>query len=84
MDSNVRVHTDRVGLKEILEGTDVKPRMIRWTLLLQEFDLQILQRKEEIEETFMDIQEIAPPKEVSSIYIHVGTTQPKRKFSISR
>ena len=33
-DSKVRVHTDRVGLKEILERTDVKPRKIRWTLLL--------------------------------------------------
>ena len=55
MDSNVRVHTDRVGLKEILEGTDVKPRMIRWTLLLQEFDFKILQRKEEIEGTSVDV-----------------------------
>ena len=46
-DSKVRVYTDRMGLKETLEKTDVKPRMIRWILLLQEFDLQIIQRSEE-------------------------------------
>jgi hypothetical protein len=46
-DSKFRVYTDRMGLKEILERTDVKPRMIRWILLLQEFDLQIIQRRED-------------------------------------
>jgi hypothetical protein len=34
-------------LKEILKKTNVKPQMICWTLLLQEFELQIVQRKEE-------------------------------------
>jgi hypothetical protein len=47
IDSKVRVYTDRMGLKEILERTDIIPRMIRWILLLQEFDLQIIQRIEE-------------------------------------
>src|SRR3954464_14754810 len=51
--SKVRVHTDHIVLKEILERTVVNPRMIHWSLLLQEFDLQILKRKEEIEETSM-------------------------------
>jgi hypothetical protein len=46
-DSKVRVYTDRKGLKEILQRTDVKPRMICWILLLQEFNLQIIQRSDE-------------------------------------
>jgi hypothetical protein len=64
-DALVKEHTNRDGLKEILERTDVKCRMIRWILLLQEFELQIIQRKEE------------PPNElkrsVSIVYIPPGT-----------
>jgi hypothetical protein len=47
IDSKVRVYTDRMALKEILERTDVKPRMIQWIFLLQEFDFQIIQRSGE-------------------------------------
>jgi hypothetical protein len=36
-----------MSLKEILGRTDVKPRMIWWILLLQEFDLHIIQISEE-------------------------------------
>ena len=46
VDAKVRVHTDRDGLKELLERKDHKPRLIRWILLLQEFELQIMQRQE--------------------------------------
>ena len=38
-ESKVRVHTDRQGIKEIITRKDVKPWLIRWILLLQEFDL---------------------------------------------
>ena len=46
VDARVRVHTDRDGLKELLERGNHKPRLIRWILLLQEFELQIMQRQE--------------------------------------
>ena len=46
VDAKVRVHTNRDGLKEILEKKEHKPRLIRWILLLQEFELQIMQRQE--------------------------------------
>ena len=36
----------RDGLKEILERKEHKPRLARWILLLQEFELQIMQRQE--------------------------------------
>ena len=35
-ESKVKVHTDRQGIKEIITRKDVKPRLIRWILLLQE------------------------------------------------
>ena len=46
VDAKVRVHTDHDGLKEILERKDHKPGLIRWILLLQEFELQTMQRQE--------------------------------------
>ena len=80
MDSRVKVHTDRDGLKEILERTDVKPRMIRWILLLQEFELQIVQRKEEPKE-LKKVKE----KElgISTIYVPTGTINHENKSPCS-
>ena len=39
--SKVIVHTDHVALRYLMQKNDVKPRLIRWVLLLQEFDLKI-------------------------------------------
>ena len=35
------VYTDHAALKYLLTKKDAKPRLIRWILLLQEFDLEI-------------------------------------------
>jgi hypothetical protein len=72
-DSKVRVYTDRMGLKEILEINDVKPRMIRWIFLLQEFDLQIIQRSEEHVKERGSIIKEALPCSLSTVYIPPGT-----------
>ena len=39
------VYTDHVALKYLLTKKDAKPRLIRWILLLQEFDLEIKDKK---------------------------------------
>ena len=39
--SKVIVFTDHAALKYLVAKKDAKPRLIRWILLLQEFDLQI-------------------------------------------
>jgi len=39
--SKVIVYTDHSALKHLLKKKDAKPRLIRWILLLQEFDLEI-------------------------------------------
>jgi len=39
--SKVIVYTDHSALKYLLEKKDAKPRLIRWILLLQEFELEI-------------------------------------------
>ena len=45
VDSKVTIHTDHVSIKYLMEKKYAKPRLIRWVLLLQEFDLHIIDRK---------------------------------------
>ena len=45
VDSKVNVHTDHAAIKYLMEKKYTKPRLIRWVLLLQEFDLHIIDRK---------------------------------------
>jgi len=42
--SKVIVYIDHATLKFLLKKEDSKPRLIRWMLLLQEFDIEILDR----------------------------------------
>ena len=42
--SKVIVHTDHSALKYLLAKVDAKPRLIRWILLLQEFDIEIVDK----------------------------------------
>jgi len=46
--ANVIVYTDHAALKYLLTKKDAKPRLIRWIMLLQEFDLEIRDKKEQI------------------------------------
>ena len=39
--SHVIVHIDHAIIKYLMEKKDAKPRLIRWVLLLQEFDIEI-------------------------------------------
>ena len=43
--SKVVVYTDHAAIKYLLAKKDAKPRLIRWVLLLQEFDLEIRDKK---------------------------------------
>jgi hypothetical protein len=72
-DSKVKVHTDYCSFNEISGRTDVKPRMtIRWILLLKEFELQIIQRKED-KTTPLD-HAVAP-----AVCIPLGTIEDKEE-----
>ncbi|GJZ61091.1 reverse transcriptase domain-containing protein [Tanacetum coccineum] len=43
--SKTIVHTDHSALKHLFKKQDTKPRLIRWILLLQEFDIEIKDKK---------------------------------------
>ena len=43
--SKIVEYTDHAAIKYLLTKSDSKPRLIRWILLLQEFDLEIKDKK---------------------------------------
>ena len=43
--SHVIIHIDHAAIKYLMEKKDAKPRLIRWVPLLQEFDLEIKDKK---------------------------------------
>ena len=43
--TKVIVHTDHSALRYLMAKKDAKPRLIRWVLLLQEFDFVVKDRK---------------------------------------
>ncbi|GJS43434.1 reverse transcriptase domain-containing protein [Tanacetum coccineum] len=43
--SKTIIHTDHSALRHLFKKQDAKPRLIRWILLLQEFDIEIKDRK---------------------------------------
>ena len=45
MGSHVIIHIDHVAIKYLMAKKYAKPRLIIWVLLLQEFDLEIKDKK---------------------------------------
>ena len=43
--SHVVIHTDHAAIKYLMSKKEAKPRLISWVLLLQEFDLEIKDKK---------------------------------------
>jgi hypothetical protein len=45
VNSKVIVYTDHAAIKYLLAKKEAKPRLIRWILLLQEFDIEICDKR---------------------------------------
>ena len=45
MGNKVLVYTDHAAIRHLVSKKDAKPRLIRWILLLQEFDVEIKDKK---------------------------------------
>ena len=70
--SHVIIHTDHAAIKYLMAKKDAKQRLIRWVLLLHEFDLEIKYKKgsdnviadhlSRMEKTIEEEKEIEIPK----------------------
>ena len=67
------VYTDHSTIKYLLAKKDAKPRLIRWVLLLQEFDLEIQDRKG-VENQVADHLSRLDPQEGNSPLIPIQET----------
>ena len=54
--NKVVVHTDHSAIKYLMTKKDAKPRLIRWVLLLQEFDLEGASDEVQVNDDFPDEQ----------------------------
>lgn len=45
MNSKVILYTDHIAIRYLMSKKDAKPRFIQWILLLQEFDIEIHDKK---------------------------------------
>jgi hypothetical protein len=45
VEAKIIIYTERAALKYLLTKKDAKPHLIRWFLLLQEFDIEIKYKK---------------------------------------
>lgn len=43
--AKIIIYTDHAAIRYLLNKKDAKPRLLRWILLLQEFDLEIKDKK---------------------------------------
>ena len=43
--SKVIIHTDHAAIRYLMKKKDTKPRLMRWLLMFQEFDIEIRDKK---------------------------------------
>ena len=74
--NRVIVHTDHSAIKYLMTKKDAKPRLIRWVLLLQEFDMEIKDKKGTENLVFDHLSRL----EVSSKEIHINDYFPDEQL----
>ena len=61
--SHVIIHTDHATIKYLMAKKNAKTRLIRWVFLLQEFDLEIKDKKSSDNVTVDHLSRLEKPKE---------------------
>ena len=78
--SNIIIYTDHATFKYLFSKKEGKPRLIRWVMLLQEYDLEIKDKKSENSVAYQlsclhcprrgDISDIFPNKRLIALSSH--------------
>jgi hypothetical protein len=77
--SKIVIYTDHAALRYLVSKQDAKPRLIRWILLLQEFDIEIRDKKG-VENTVADYLSRLHWKDEGSASLPINDSFPDDQF----
>jgi hypothetical protein len=78
IDSKVTMHTDHATIRYLMSKRDAKHRLIRWVLLLQEFDMHIVDRKGAKNPVADNLSRL---ENISFDHIHVNDSFPNEQLA---
>ena len=78
--NKVIVFTDNSAIKYSMTKKDAKPRLIRWVLLLQEFDVEIRDKKGSENMVADHLPRLETPKTIQKHHLHIDDTFPDEQI----
>nr|GFC49829.1 reverse transcriptase domain-containing protein [Tanacetum cinerariifolium] len=84
------VYTDHSALKYLFANKDVKARLLRWILLLQEFDFKVIDTRgaenyaaDHLSRLENPYENVFDPKEINETFPHESLNKPVKKLLTS-
>ena len=78
--NKVIMFTDHSPIKYLMTKKDAKPRLIRWVLLLQEFDVEIQDKKGSENKVVDHLSRLETPETVQKHHLQIDDTFPDEQI----